>query len=86
MAQKPEISRVSFDNDDADIKLLLRSLVELTNPVSSKDGMGKLKILRKRNPGMFQTKEVILMVYKVLAQYNLKLNVRRMIHNLFVIR
>ena len=74
------------NNDMAtNFSLLYNSLIELTNPLSSKEALKKVKELRTKYPSLFTSTKMFLAAYEILSSYRFQLHVRRYIHDIFKI-
>ena len=88
------IVRVNDPTEDSDYKangnrakihLLRSSLIELTNPLSSKDALKKVKELRSKHSSLFSSSNTFLLSYELLSRYRFQLHVRRYVHDIFKI-
>ena len=80
-----EDAEYKTNGNRAKIHLLRSSLIELTNPLSSKDALKKVKELRSKHSSLFSTRNMFLVTYEILSRYRFQLHVRRYVHDIFKI-
>jgi len=80
-----EVLKEENNNMSTNFSLLYNSLIELTNPLSSKEALKKVKELRTKYPSLFTSTKMFLASYEILSSYRFQLHVRRYIHDIFKI-
>ena len=83
--EKKLIEKKALLSSSPNFNLLYTSLIELTNPLSSKAALKKVKELRTKHPNLFSSPDMFLASYEILSTYRFQLHVRRYIHDIFKI-